>query len=138
MKKMMLTIALVLAFAACTQRTTEDDKAAQLLEKIEKLNREGAYAAALDSITSLRQQFPRAVKISLCCCRGAVAHLLQNHVIIMIVLQSLRGQRSHLCIGIQLLSEARSASGVHENLGAQLLGQHHRHVVGCRQAVSEH
>ena len=61
MKKMMLTIALVLAFAACTQRTTEDDKAAQLLEKIEKLNREGAYAAALDSITSLRQQFPRAV-----------------------------------------------------------------------------
>ena len=62
MKKMMLTIALVLAFVACTQRTTEDDKAAQLLEKIEKLNREGAYAAALDSITSLRQQFPRAVK----------------------------------------------------------------------------
>ena len=61
MKKMMLTIALALAFAACTQRTTEDDKAAQLLEKIEKLNREGAYAAALDSITSLRQQFPRAV-----------------------------------------------------------------------------
>ena len=61
MKKMMLTIALVLAFAACTQRTTEDDKAARLLEKIEKLNREGAYAAALDSITSLRQQFPRAV-----------------------------------------------------------------------------
>lgn len=61
MKKMMLTIALVLAFAACTQRTTEDDKAAQLLEKIETLNREGVYAAALDSITSLRQQFPRAV-----------------------------------------------------------------------------
>ena len=61
MKKMMLTIALVLAFVACTQRTTEDDKAARLLEKIEKLNREGAYAAALDSITSLRQQFPRAV-----------------------------------------------------------------------------
>ena len=61
MKKMMLTIALALAFAACTQRTTEDDKTAQLLEKIEKLNREGAYAAALDSITSLRQQFPRAV-----------------------------------------------------------------------------
>ena len=61
MKKMMLTMALVLAFAACTQRTTEDDKAARLLEKIEKLNREGAYAAALDSITSLRQQFPRAV-----------------------------------------------------------------------------
>ena len=57
----MLTMALVLAFAACTQRTTEDDKAAQLLEKIETLNREGAYAAALDSITSLRQQFPRAV-----------------------------------------------------------------------------
>lgn len=62
MKKVMLTIALVLAFVACTQRTTEDDKAAQLLEKIEKLNREGAYAAALDSITSLRKQFPRAVK----------------------------------------------------------------------------
>ena len=61
MKKMMLTIALVLAFAACTQRTTEDDNAAQLLEKIETLNREGAYVAALDSITSLRQQFPRAV-----------------------------------------------------------------------------
>ena len=61
MKKMMLTIALALAFAACTQRTTEDDKAARLLEKIETLNREGAYAAALDSITSLRQQFPRAV-----------------------------------------------------------------------------
>lgn len=61
MKKMMLTMALVLAFAACTRRTTEDDKAARLLEKIEKLNREGAYAAALDSITSLRQQFPRAV-----------------------------------------------------------------------------
>ena len=61
MKKMMLTMALVLAFAACTQRTTEDDKAAQLLEKIETLNREGAYAAALNSITSLRQQFPRAV-----------------------------------------------------------------------------
>ena len=61
MKKMMLTIALALAFAACTQRTTEDDKAVRLLEKIEKLNREGAYAAALDSITSLRQQFPRAV-----------------------------------------------------------------------------
>ena len=52
---------MVLAFVACTQRTTEDDKAAQLLEKIEKLNREGAYAAALDSITSLRKQFPRAV-----------------------------------------------------------------------------
>ncbi len=61
MKKMMLTMALALAFAACTQRTTEDDKAARLLEKIETLNREGAYAAALDSITSLRQQFPRAV-----------------------------------------------------------------------------
>ena len=61
MKKMMLTMALALAFAACTQRTTEDDKAARLLEKIETLNREGVYAAALDSITSLRQQFPRAV-----------------------------------------------------------------------------
>ncbi|MBR5655669.1 MAG: hypothetical protein IKW98_03150 [Prevotella sp.] len=61
MKKMMLIAVVVLAFVACTQQKTEDDKAAPLLQKIEKLNREGAYAAVLDSIASLRQQFPKAL-----------------------------------------------------------------------------
>ena len=61
MKKTILMMLTVLALAACTKTSSEDENAAQLLEKIETLNREGAYAAALDSITSLRQQYPRAV-----------------------------------------------------------------------------
>ena len=61
MKKIMLMAVVVLAFVACTKQKTEDDLAAPLLQKIEMLNREGAYSAVLDSIASLRRQFPKAI-----------------------------------------------------------------------------
>ena len=61
MKKMMLMAVVVLAFVACTKQKTEDDLAAPLLQKIETLNREGAYSGVLDSIASLRKQFPKAI-----------------------------------------------------------------------------
>ena len=46
--------------AGCTQ--TEDEKAAPLLAEIYALYEKGDYRAALDSITSLREHHPKAVK----------------------------------------------------------------------------
>ena len=61
-RKMALIGAVTLALAACTERNSEDDQAAPLLEQIEQLNKAGQYATVLDSIESLRRQHPRAIK----------------------------------------------------------------------------
>lgn len=45
---------------ACQQ--SDDEKAAPLMQKIETLYAGGHYRAALDSITSLRRTFPKAVE----------------------------------------------------------------------------
>lgn len=42
--------------------TTEDERAALLLYKIESLYKKGAYTEVLDSITVLRLKFPKAIE----------------------------------------------------------------------------
>lgn len=42
--------------------TTEDERAALLLSKIESLYKKGAYTEVLDSITTLRLKFPKAIE----------------------------------------------------------------------------
>lgn len=49
-----------IALAACSQ--SDDEKAQPLMAKIESLYSNGQYQQTLDSITSLRERFPKAIK----------------------------------------------------------------------------
>ena len=59
MKKYALILAAI-SLMACGQ--TEDEKAATLLSQIESLYDRGCYRQAQDSISSLREKFPRAIE----------------------------------------------------------------------------
>lgn len=60
MKKYILAIIVLVSCFAC--QPTEDEKAAPLMKKIEMLYHDGQYQAALNAITQLRAQHPRAIK----------------------------------------------------------------------------
>ena len=60
MKKYILAIIVLASCFAC--QPTEDEKAAPLMKKIETLYHDGQYQAALNAITQLRAQHPRAIK----------------------------------------------------------------------------
>lgn len=60
MKKYILAIIVLVSCFAC--QPTEDEKAAPLMKKIEMLYHDGRYQAALNAITQLRAQHPRAIK----------------------------------------------------------------------------
>ena len=60
MKKYILAIIVLASCFAC--QATEDEKAAPLMKKIETLYHDGQYQAALNAITQLRAQHPRAIK----------------------------------------------------------------------------
>lgn len=60
MKKYILAIIVLVSCFAC--QPTEDEKAAPLMKKIEMLYHDGRYQAALNAITQLRAQYPRAIK----------------------------------------------------------------------------
>jgi ABC-type uncharacterized transport system auxiliary subunit len=60
MNRIILVFATVLLLCGCEQ--TEDEKASSLLSEIETLYSKGMYQQALDSITSLRTQFPKAIE----------------------------------------------------------------------------
>lgn len=60
MKKIIPLILALILVVACGK--SEDEKAAPQLARIEKLYQEGHYQAALDSISSLRQSHPKALK----------------------------------------------------------------------------
>lgn len=60
MKKYILAIIVLVCCFAC--QPTEDEKAAPLMKKIEMLYHDGQYQAALNAITQLRAQYPRAIK----------------------------------------------------------------------------
>lgn len=60
MKRLIFIFALIALLAACTK--TDDEKAQPLMRKIEGLYANGDYRAALDSITRLRSNFPKAVE----------------------------------------------------------------------------
>lgn len=60
MKNCLLLLLLLATLTACEQ--TADEKAEPLMEEIETLYEQGQYQLVLDSITSLRRQFPQAVK----------------------------------------------------------------------------
>lgn len=51
-----------LLFMGSCKEKTEDDAALPLLENIEKSVNGGDYQSALDSISSLRHRFPKAIK----------------------------------------------------------------------------
>jgi len=59
-RTLLLIIATVAVFSACQQKT--ENPAAELFAKIQKLYEQGKYSETLDSIESLRIQFPRAIK----------------------------------------------------------------------------
>ncbi len=62
--KQLLTIftaALAIALAACS-KTTDDQRAAQMIEGIEQSIEKGDFRSALDSIIILRDRFPKAVE----------------------------------------------------------------------------
>jgi hypothetical protein len=64
MKKTLIISALLLSALACAvscQKKTDDDIAQPLIERIEKSVAKGDFRSALDSITSLRRRFPKAV-----------------------------------------------------------------------------
>lgn len=60
MKKYILAIIVLVSCFAC--QPTEDEKAAPLMKKIEMLYHDGQYQVALNAITQLRAQYPRAIK----------------------------------------------------------------------------
>ena len=60
MKYILLTTITLLLFTACAK--TDDEKAQALLAQIDSLYNKGNYSAALDSITQLRERFPKAVE----------------------------------------------------------------------------
>lgn len=60
MKKYILAIIVLVSCFAC--QPTEDEKAAPLMKKIEMLYHDGQYQAALNAITQLRAQYPRAIR----------------------------------------------------------------------------
>ncbi len=60
--KMLLCIAGVLAVVLVSCGRSEKDGAAQLMAQIEQLYADGHYRETLDSITSLRQRYPREVE----------------------------------------------------------------------------
>lgn len=60
--KMLLYIAGVLAVVLVSCGRSEKDGAAQLMAQIEQLYADGHYQETLDSITSLRQRYPREVE----------------------------------------------------------------------------
>lgn len=60
MKNCLLLLLLLATLTACEQ--TADEKAEPLMAEIETLYEQGQYQLVLDSITSLRRQFPEAVE----------------------------------------------------------------------------
>uniref|UniRef100_UPI004028D940 hypothetical protein n=1 Tax=Prevotella sp. TaxID=59823 RepID=UPI004028D940 len=60
MKHLLFFTFIVILFCGCTK--TEDEKAQTLLAQIDSLYNKGKYSAALDSITQLRERFPKAVE----------------------------------------------------------------------------
>ena len=60
MKHLLFFTFIVILFCGCTK--TEDEKAQTLLAQIDSLYNKGNYSAALDSITQLRERFPKAVE----------------------------------------------------------------------------
>lgn len=58
--KYLLYITLALVLGSCSQ--SEEEKAAQSLEQINALYAEGKYRQTLDSISSLRTRFPKAIE----------------------------------------------------------------------------
>ena len=60
MKRIILITFTVLTLTSCAK--DDDEKAQPLLAHIESLYTQGKYNAALDSITSLREQFPKAIE----------------------------------------------------------------------------
>ncbi len=60
MKQWAYLLLFATAITACSK--TEDQQASTLMERIQTLYSEGRYAETLDSIESLRAQFPKAIK----------------------------------------------------------------------------
>lgn len=61
MKQLLFTIfATTLLLSSCSP--TDEDRARPLMAKVDSLYRAGAYRAALDSITLLRDKYPQAVE----------------------------------------------------------------------------
>jgi outer membrane protein assembly factor BamD (BamD/ComL family) len=60
MKNGLWIIALTMLMVGC-KKVSEDDKASALISQIESLYEKGEYKTTLDSIESLRSQFPRAI-----------------------------------------------------------------------------
>ena len=81
MKNCLLLLLLLATLTACEQ--TADEKAEPLMEEIETLYEQGQYQLVLDSITSLRRQFPEAVearKRALTLWQGASLKLTQADI----------------------------------------------------------
>lgn len=62
MKTLLITLAAVAAVVLQSCGHSEEDAAASLLTEIESMYAAGRYQPVLDSITSLRQRYPRAVE----------------------------------------------------------------------------
>ena len=60
MKHLLLTVLATILLTSCAQ--SDEDKAQPLLAKIDSLYNSGNYRATLDSITLLRERYPKAVE----------------------------------------------------------------------------
>ena len=60
MKQLTLITLVILTLASCAQ--TDEDKAEEMLQRINALYEKGNYRAALDSITVLRENYPTAIE----------------------------------------------------------------------------
>lgn len=60
MRHLFILTTTVLLLAGCAK--TDDEKAQPLLDRIDSLYNSGNYSAALDSITALRERFPKAIE----------------------------------------------------------------------------
>lgn len=60
MKHLLFSTLALMLLTGCAK--TDDEKAHDLLAQIDTLYRQGKYSQTLDSITALRERFPRAVE----------------------------------------------------------------------------
>ena len=69
---------------------------------------------------------------------GAVAHLLEHHIVPLLVLERRLGPAAQLGVGVQLFRQPCPAPGVVGHLRPGQVGQHLGHIIGGDKAVAQH
>ena len=67
-----------------------------------------------------------------------MAHLLEHHIVPLLLLKRRLGPAAQLGVGVQLFRQPRPAPGVVDHLRPGQVGEHLRHIIGEDKAVAQH